>query len=178
MSENKRGIDILNKTVLIIIAVVVSSYSYVYDRIIKTIKKPIKRKVKKVLLLLVDTIDDENSGIIVFFSLLIEIILLLIIPWFFSWVFGLIIISYLFISLLFFFILLEADKETKSWEVTLFIILLIPYLFLALLPTIVLTIIRDKPEDKLSIMELRRTKLKRLKKQIRYNKLKFWKKWF
>jgi hypothetical protein len=75
----------------------------------------------------------------------------------------------------FFFILLEDDKKS-NWKTVIFIILIQPYLLLALFPIIVVNRVRDKIEHKLSIIELRRKKLKYLRKKIRINKLKFWKK--
>jgi hypothetical protein len=124
---------------------------------------------------LIDTIDDSFYGVIIFIILLIEIIILMIIPWFFNWKVGLIILSYICISMFFFFILLEDDKKS-NWKTVIFIILIQPYLLLALFPIIVVNRVRDKIEHKLSIIELRRKKLKYLRKKIRINKLKFWKK--
>jgi hypothetical protein len=173
MSKIESGIGYFNKFILILAALVIKAYSYLYNRIIK---RSLNKAIDKVIFPLVDTIDNEYYGVLVFLIFLIELLLLLIIPWFFSWKIGLIIITYLLLTIGILIAFLEKENIPNS-KITFFIIWIIPYLLLALFPTAIITIARKKEKPKLTLIEIRRNKLKYLKKKIRKNKLKFWKKW-
>ena len=172
MSEKKGGIGFINNILIIPVAMIVSGFNVVYK---KLIKRPIQNVFEWLVLPLLDTLDDDYGGILVFFIFMIELALTLIVPWFFSWVIGVICVSYLLTTFGIIMIMLERNDPPPPW-VTFFIIWVVPYLALVFFPTVVITIVRKKEKPVLSTVELRRTKLKRLKKQIRKNKLKFWKK--
>jgi len=172
MSKNGKGIGFINNILIIPAAIIVSGFSIVYKRLIK---RPIQNIFEWLILPLLDTLDDDYGGILVFFIFMIELGLSLIVPWFFSWKIGLIFVSYLLITFGIIMIMLERDNPKPPW-ITFFIIWIVPYLTMAFVPTVVITIVRKKEKPVPTTLQLRKTKLRRLKKQIRKNKYKFWKK--
>ena len=170
MTEKVRWLGFVNNILIIAAGIIVSAFSFVYKRFIR---RPLDSAFEKMILPLFDTLDDKHSEILVFFIFLIELLVSLIMPWFFSWIVGMIIVFYLITTVCLALVLVD---NNKNWKVTFFIFWIIPYLIMVFFPTLILTIIRKKEKRKPTIIELRRTKLKLLKKKIRYNKLKFWKK--
>ena len=171
MSRIKQVLGVISHALLIASAVIISVFSFVYK---KLLKRPFKGVLEKMILPLLDTLDDEYGGFLIFSIFLIELGLYLILPWFFSWKIGVILISYLLLTIGFVMLILKYD-DNKPWVVTLFMSWITPYLVMAFFPTAVITIVRKKEKPTPTIIELRRTKLKRLKKKIRINKYKFWK---
>lgn len=173
MPENKnKKIGALGQVTLVVMGLFFSIFTHIYHALII---KPTEKLVGKILDPLIDTLDDANSAIVIVFSFIFELLFFLIFPWFFNTWIGISTVVYLIFSLLFLFWLVNLDT-TNDKHFTVFLIATLPYLTLLLLPMIVMAIFRKKVKPKPTIIELRSIKLKRLKRKIIFNKLKFWEK--
>jgi hypothetical protein len=173
MTKIVKGLGFINRILIILATIIVTGFSYVYKRFIG---KTLETIFDKIIILLLETLDNDYNGILIFFIFLMELFILLIIPWFFSWKIGIIIISYLLITLIFIFYLVIKDVDSSNWKITLLIFWIIPYLTMTLFPTAIITITKKKEKSVPTIIQLRKTKLKYLRKKIRINKLKVWNK--
>ena len=138
------------------------------------LKRPAEYLFDKLIEPMIEVLDTEYLGLWVLAVFFLEIILTLIVPWFFSWVIGLMCVLYL---LIFFFILIFALHEDTNNKITvgLFLSYSLPYLVLLFLPTMAIAIFRKRPEKQLTLLETREIKLNKIKKKVKRNKLKFWK---
>jgi len=172
MSKKKVGLGFVTSSLVIAAAIIVSAFSFIHKRLIK---RPLEGVLERIILPLLDTLDDEYGGILVFFIFLIELIILIFVPWFFSWKIGLIIFMHVITTVAIALLLIDNDNN-KNWKVSFFITWITPYLIMGFIPTAILTIVRKKDKPEPTIIQMRKTKLKLLKKKIRINKLKFWNK--
>jgi len=173
MVKRIKGLGVINNILIIAATIIVSAFSFVYK---KLIQRPLNSIVEKIIIPLLETLDSEY-GVLVFFLFLVEVFISLIIPWFFNWIIGVIIVCYLLLTISFIIYLIKNDTPTDNWKMTILMFWIIPYLTMAFFPTSIVTIFRKKEKPKPTLTQIRRTKLKYLKKKIRYNRLKIWKKW-
>lgn len=171
MSNAKETLGILSRASMVIVVVFAYFLTSVYEILVK---KPMEALLNRIIDPLIDVLDNEKYGNIIIFGYLSELFLLLFIPFFFSWIVGIIIVSYLIITSFLTILIMNLNENKKSY-VGLFIILSSPHLILLLLPALFLIVFGKKNKRELTIIELRKIKLKLIKRKVRINKFKFWK---
>jgi len=138
------------------------------------IVKPVRSMFNWLLDPMVDALDDEYIGLIIIGIFIVEVLLTLIVPWFFSIWIGLSCVTYLVLYFIYLIFIMNEEANEKS-NVFFFLIFSFPYMILLVLPALAIVIFRKQPDKQLSLLETRVIKLKRLKKKVKRNKLKFWK---
>jgi len=135
-----------------------------------------KLKIKKSFQNFCFQIDEtlDKYGLLILGISIVLILAVIIVPWFFSRVLGSCVIMGIIGTMIIIMILI--DETVVKVRKVLLIISMSPYILLGLIPTIIITIVRKKEKKLPTILELRYIKVNRLKKKVRYNKLKFWKK--
>jgi len=156
--------------------VIMSVFIYVFSFLYKfLIKKPAESIINWLIEPMVEALDNEYTGLLIIGIFLLEVLLTLIVPWFFGVWFG---VGFLVYFLVFFsFVLFVLNEDTNSkLHVSIFLTLSLPYLILLFFPTLSIVIFSKKPEKEKTLLETRIIKLKRIKRKVKRNRLKFWKK--
>ena len=157
---------------IIFMSVLIFALSNIYKYLIK---KPVRGIFNRVIEPMVNALDDEYIGLILIGVFIIEVLLTLIIPWFFSMWVGIMCVVYLFLYFIYLIFVINEDINSKL-SVSFFLIFSLPYLVLLFLPALFVVFFRKRPYKQLSLLETRIIKLKKLKRKVKHNKLKFWKK--